>query len=76
MSNYYAPCFYRIDFVVIPCYIELSWLYHAKTLTECLLLRFWTLSCLLDAKMVAKVIITLPNIFIVIAAMSSKLSLF
>ena len=25
MSNYYAPCFYRIDFVVIPSYIELSW---------------------------------------------------
>ena len=23
MSNYYAPCFYRIDFVVIPSYIEL-----------------------------------------------------
>ena len=23
MRNYYAPCFYRIDFVVIPCYIEL-----------------------------------------------------
>ena len=25
MSNYYAPCFYRIDFVVIPSYIELLW---------------------------------------------------
>ena len=23
MSNYYVPCFYRIDFVVIPSYIEL-----------------------------------------------------
>ena len=23
MSNYCAPCFYRIDFVVIPSYIEL-----------------------------------------------------
>ena len=23
MSNYYAPCFYRINFVVIPSYIEL-----------------------------------------------------
>ena len=23
MSNYYAPCFYRIDFVVIPSYIEI-----------------------------------------------------
>ena len=23
MSNYYAPCFYRVDFVVIPSYIEL-----------------------------------------------------
>ena len=22
MSNYYAPCFYRIGFVVIPSYIE------------------------------------------------------
>ena len=26
MSNYYAPCLYRIDFVVIPSYIELPWL--------------------------------------------------
>ena len=26
MSNYYAPCFYRIDFVVIPSSIELPWL--------------------------------------------------
>ena len=25
MSNYYAPCFYRVDFVVIPSYIELPW---------------------------------------------------
>ena len=25
MSNYYAPCFYRIDVVVIPSYIELPW---------------------------------------------------
>ena len=23
MTNYYTPCFYRIDFVVIPSYIEL-----------------------------------------------------
>ena len=23
MSNYYAPCFYRIDFVVIPSYLKL-----------------------------------------------------
>ena len=23
MSNYYEPCFYRIDIVVIPSYIEL-----------------------------------------------------
>ena len=23
MSNYYVPCFFRIDFVVILCYIEL-----------------------------------------------------
>ena len=23
MSNYYEPCFYRIDFDVIPSYIEL-----------------------------------------------------
>ena len=26
MSNYYAPCFSRIDFVVIPAYVELPWL--------------------------------------------------
>ena len=25
MSNYYAPCFYIIDFVIIPFYIELPW---------------------------------------------------
>ena len=25
MSNYYVPCFNRIDFVVIPSYIELPW---------------------------------------------------
>ena len=25
MSNYYAPCFYKIGFVVIPSYIELPW---------------------------------------------------
>ena len=25
MSNYYAPCSYRIGFVVIPSYIELPW---------------------------------------------------
>ena len=23
MSNYNAPCFYRIDFIVVPSYIEL-----------------------------------------------------
>ena len=23
MSNYYAPCFYKIEFFVIPSYIEL-----------------------------------------------------
>ena len=26
MSNYYAPCFYRIHFVGIPSYIELPWI--------------------------------------------------
>ena len=25
MNNYYAPCFNRNDFVVIPSYIELPW---------------------------------------------------
>ena len=25
MNNHYAPCFYRIDFVVISSYIELPW---------------------------------------------------
>ena len=25
MNNYYAPCFYRINFVIIPSYIELPW---------------------------------------------------
>ena len=28
MSNYYALCFYRIDFFVIPSYIELPWIYQ------------------------------------------------
>ena len=32
MSNYYVPCFYRIDFVVIPSYIELPWLNLPKIL--------------------------------------------
>ena len=26
MSNYRAPCFYRIYFVAIPSYIELPWI--------------------------------------------------
>ena len=30
MSNYYAPYFYRIDFVVIPSYLELPWIYQAN----------------------------------------------
>ena len=30
MSNYYAPCFYRIDFVVIPSYMELPCLCQAN----------------------------------------------
>ena len=30
MSNYYAPCLYRIDFVVIPSYIELPCLLTEK----------------------------------------------
>ena len=25
MSKYYAPCFYRIDIVVIPSHTELPW---------------------------------------------------
>ena len=25
IGNYYAPCFYRIDLVVIPSYLELPW---------------------------------------------------
>ena len=25
LLTYYTPCFYRIDFVVIPFYIELPW---------------------------------------------------
>ena len=28
MSNYYATCFYRINFVVIASYIELPWYYR------------------------------------------------
>ena len=30
MSNYYAPCFYRIGFVVIPSYIERPWSYETS----------------------------------------------
>ena len=32
MSKNYATCFNRIDFAVIPSYIELPWLYHVLTL--------------------------------------------
>ena len=35
MSNYYAPCFYRIDFVVIPSYIELPWNNKLKINVKC-----------------------------------------
>ena len=31
MSNYYAPCFYRIDFVVILSYIELPWVKQLRS---------------------------------------------
>ena len=31
MSSNYAPCFNRIDFVVIASYIELPWLYKEKS---------------------------------------------
>ena len=34
MSNNYAPCFNKIDFVVIPSYIELTWLLLPKTRTK------------------------------------------
>ena len=30
MSYYYAPCFYKIVFVVIPSYIEVSWFNKLK----------------------------------------------
>ena len=33
MSNYYAPCFYRIDFVFIPSYIELPCLKKRSNFT-------------------------------------------
>ena len=33
MSNYYAPCFYRINFFVILSYIELPWFHLMKV--EC-----------------------------------------
>ena len=28
MNIYFEPCFYGIDFDVIPCYIELPWCHH------------------------------------------------
>ena len=34
MSNNYVPCFNKIDFVVIPSYIELTWLLLPKTRTK------------------------------------------
>ena len=34
MSNYYAPCFYRIDSVVIPSYIELPCFQQLSTIFE------------------------------------------
>ena len=33
MSNCYVPCFYRIDFVVIPSHIVLPWLKSNSTKT-------------------------------------------
>ena len=35
MSNYYVPCFYRIDFAVIPSYIELPWDNKLKINVKC-----------------------------------------
>ena len=40
MSNYYVPCVYRIDFVVIPSYIELPW--YFELITDSLELFDWT----------------------------------
>ena len=43
MSNYYAPCFYRIDFVVIPCcsYIELPcWYLYKQWLCNTNVIKF------------------------------------
>ena len=34
MSNYYAPCFYKIDFDVIPSYIELPWFNIRKAMSK------------------------------------------
>ena len=42
MNNYYGPCFYRIDFVVIPSYVKLSWFQERITLEIC---YFWHCSC-------------------------------
>ena len=42
MNNYYGPCFCRIDFVVIPSYVKLSWFQERITLEIC---YFWHCSC-------------------------------
>ena len=58
MGNYYAPCFYRIDFVAIPSYIELPWveqhLEAGRLLSENHALRSSTLSSKNNSKNCAK----------------------
>ena len=44
MSNYYAPCFYRIHFVGIPSYIELPWI-NAAPLNVYVILHYHLYFC-------------------------------
>ena len=40
MNSYYASCFYRIDFAVIPSYVELPWFkFHCLRKFHCLKLQ-------------------------------------
>ena len=40
-SNNYVPCFNRIDFVVIPSYVELPWDYISTQVIQTIFFRYF-----------------------------------
>ena len=48
MNNNYAPCFNRIDFVVIPSHIELPCSYFVLPLDKSIVLIFFSLTAALN----------------------------